>query len=217
MSAMAPTTAALQTHCQCRQTRTNRPVEEPLPTEAPAASAGPPPRHPRGARSPPRIPDAEAHTSAAGPDAVRDPPLARGSLIRLPALRRTGAARSRADGSGRKRRRACERHPRRQSRLSTSPSPLSTAPPPPAGPNRASLHPTEPGGSGHRAWVMGRDGDEAMDLFDVELGGRDEASGGPGGSCSWVTAVILGILVLLAVLVHTFFGWARDLLGALVS
>ncbi|MCX4488302.1 MULTISPECIES: hypothetical protein [Streptomyces] len=56
-----------------------------------------------------------------------------------------------------------------------------------------------------------------MDLFDVELGGRDEASGGPGGSCSWVTAVILGILVLLAVLVHTFFGWARDLLGALVS
>ncbi|MFD4339765.1 hypothetical protein ACFWPP_21620 [Streptomyces anulatus] len=56
-----------------------------------------------------------------------------------------------------------------------------------------------------------------MDLFDVELGGRDEPSGGPGGSCSWVTAVILGILALLAVLVHTFFGWARDLLGALIS
>ncbi|MEU2071745.1 hypothetical protein [Streptomyces anulatus] len=55
-----------------------------------------------------------------------------------------------------------------------------------------------------------------MDLFDVELGGRDEPSGGPGGSCSWVTAVILGVLVLLAVLVHTFFGWARDLLGALI-
>ncbi|KPL32757.1 hypothetical protein JI76_27430 [Streptomyces anulatus] len=64
---------------------------------------------------------------------------------------------------------------------------------------------------------MGRDGDEAVDLFDVELGGRDEPSGGPGGSCSWVTAVILGILVLLAVLVHTFFGWVRDLLGALIS
>ncbi|MEV1089447.1 hypothetical protein [Streptomyces microflavus] len=37
----------------------------------------------------------------------------------------------------------------------------------------------------------------------------------PGGSCSWVTVVILGILVLLAVLVHSFFGWVRDLLSAL--
>ncbi|MEU4175973.1 hypothetical protein [Streptomyces sp. NPDC026589] len=59
--------------------------------------------------------------------------------------------------------------------------------------------------------------DGAMDLFDGELGGRDEPAGGPGGSCSWGTAVILGILVLLAVLVHTFFGWARDLLGAVFS
>ncbi|MFH9266594.1 MULTISPECIES: hypothetical protein [unclassified Streptomyces] len=53
-----------------------------------------------------------------------------------------------------------------------------------------------------------------MDLFDAELGGRDEPSTGPGGSCSWGTVVILGILVLLAVLAHAFFGWARDLLGA---
>ncbi|WP_405929455.1 hypothetical protein OG554_29300 [Streptomyces griseus] len=56
-----------------------------------------------------------------------------------------------------------------------------------------------------------------MDLFDAELGGRDEPEAGEGHGCSWVTAVILGIFVLLAVLIHTFFGWARDLLGALFS
>ncbi|MBW3361420.1 hypothetical protein IFE09_25985 [Streptomyces microflavus] len=61
---------------------------------------------------------------------------------------------------------------------------------------------------------MGRGG-AAVDLFDAELGGRDEPDAGPGGSCSWVTVVILGILVLLAVLVHSFFGWVRDLLSAL--
>jgi len=52
----------------------------------------------------------------------------------------------------------------------------------------------------------------AVDLFDAELGGRDEPGAGPGGSCSWVTVVIIGTLVLLGVLVHTLFGWVRDLL-----
>ncbi|WP_328301600.1 hypothetical protein OG389_30115 [Streptomyces sp. NBC_00435] len=51
-----------------------------------------------------------------------------------------------------------------------------------------------------------------MDLFDWELGGGDRADGGPGGGCSWVTAVLIGVLVLLAVLVHSFFGFLRGLL-----
>lgn len=48
----------------------------------------------------------------------------------------------------------------------------------------------------------------AVDLFDGELGGgRDSHGVEPAGSgCSWVTVVIVGILVLLAVLVHQFVG-----------
>ncbi|SCE08532.1 MULTISPECIES: hypothetical protein [unclassified Streptomyces] len=57
-----------------------------------------------------------------------------------------------------------------------------------------------------------------MDLFDAELGGRDEPEAGEGGGgCSWVTVVILGIFLLLAVLIHAFFGWAGDLLSAVFS
>ncbi|MFJ7324802.1 hypothetical protein [Streptomyces cyaneofuscatus] len=56
-----------------------------------------------------------------------------------------------------------------------------------------------------------------MDLFDAELGGRDEPEAGEGRGCSWVTVVILGIFVLLAVLAHALFGWARDLLSAVFS
>ncbi|MET7868234.1 hypothetical protein [Streptomyces cyaneofuscatus] len=58
---------------------------------------------------------------------------------------------------------------------------------------------------------------ETVDLFDAELGGRDEPEAGDGGGCSWVTVVIIGIFVLLAVLVHALFGWARDLLSAVFS
>ncbi len=58
---------------------------------------------------------------------------------------------------------------------------------------------------------------QTMNLFDVELGGQDEPEAGDGKGCSWVTLVILGIMVLLAVLIHTFFGWAGDLLTALFS
>ncbi|WP_202547316.1 hypothetical protein [Streptomyces sp. SID2119] len=56
-----------------------------------------------------------------------------------------------------------------------------------------------------------------MDLFDAELGGRDEPEAREGGGCSWVTVVIIGIFVLLAVLMHALFGWARDLLSAVFS
>jgi len=56
-----------------------------------------------------------------------------------------------------------------------------------------------------------------VDLFDAELGGRDEPEAGEGGGCSWVTVVIIGIFVLLAVLVHALFEWARDLLSAVFS
>ncbi|WP_415959625.1 hypothetical protein [Streptomyces sp. 021-4] len=56
-----------------------------------------------------------------------------------------------------------------------------------------------------------------MDLFDAELGGRDEPEAGEGRGCSWVTVVILGIFVLLAALAHALFGWARDLLSAVFS
>ncbi|MGW1203419.1 hypothetical protein [Streptomyces cyaneofuscatus] len=56
-----------------------------------------------------------------------------------------------------------------------------------------------------------------MDLFDAELGGRDEPEAGEGRGCSWVTVVILGIFALLAVLVHALFGWAGDLLSAVFS
>ncbi|MFC9034064.1 hypothetical protein [Streptomyces arboris] len=56
-----------------------------------------------------------------------------------------------------------------------------------------------------------------MDLFDAELGGRDEPEAEDGGGCSWVTVVIIGIFVLLAVLVHSLFGWAGDLLSAVSS
>ncbi|MER7854143.1 hypothetical protein ACWEJZ_02870 [Streptomyces bacillaris] len=56
-----------------------------------------------------------------------------------------------------------------------------------------------------------------MNLFDVELGGQDEPEAGDGKGCSWVTLVVLGIMVLLAVLIHTFFGWAGNLLTALFS
>ncbi|MFE4384475.1 hypothetical protein [Streptomyces cyaneofuscatus] len=56
-----------------------------------------------------------------------------------------------------------------------------------------------------------------MDLFDAELSGRDEPEAGDGSGCSWVTVVIIGIFVLLAVLVHALFGWARDLLSAVLS
>ncbi|MCI4043727.1 MULTISPECIES: hypothetical protein [unclassified Streptomyces] len=56
-----------------------------------------------------------------------------------------------------------------------------------------------------------------MDLFDAELGGRDEPDAGGGGGCSWVTVVILGIFALMAVLVHKVFGWTGDLLSALFS
>ncbi|MFH8842932.1 hypothetical protein [Streptomyces sp. NPDC017868] len=48
-----------------------------------------------------------------------------------------------------------------------------------------------------------------MDLFDVEVGGEDEHHVGSGGGCSWVTVVLLGVAVLLAVLTSWFF----DLLG----
>ncbi|CAM5624005.1 hypothetical protein SAVIM338S_05876 [Streptomyces avidinii] len=53
-----------------------------------------------------------------------------------------------------------------------------------------------------------------MDLFDWELGGgRGEGDASPGGGgCSWFTVVIVGVFVLLAVLVHTFFGFLRGLL-----
>lgn len=50
-----------------------------------------------------------------------------------------------------------------------------------------------------------------MDFFDWELGGRDGDDAGPGGGCSWFTVVFIGILVLLAVLVHSFFGFLRGL------
>ncbi|MFJ3924788.1 hypothetical protein [Streptomyces sp. NPDC090022] len=50
-----------------------------------------------------------------------------------------------------------------------------------------------------------------MDLFDGELGGRDEPGAGPGGGCSWFSVVIVGIFVLLAVLVHQFWNWVGDL------
>lgn len=50
-----------------------------------------------------------------------------------------------------------------------------------------------------------------MDLFDWETGGRDGGDGGPGGSCSWVTVVLIGAFVLLAVLVHSFLGFLGGL------
>ncbi|MFD5976948.1 hypothetical protein [Streptomyces bacillaris] len=57
-----------------------------------------------------------------------------------------------------------------------------------------------------------------MDLFDAELGGgRDEPEAGEGRGCSTATLVAVGILVLMAVLMHTFFGWVGDLFSAVFS
>ncbi|WP_329619235.1 hypothetical protein OG357_00875 [Streptomyces sp. NBC_01255] len=51
-----------------------------------------------------------------------------------------------------------------------------------------------------------------MDLFDGELGGRDDNNADVGGSCSWVTVVIVGILVLVVVLAN----WLWDQLHRLI-
>lgn len=52
-----------------------------------------------------------------------------------------------------------------------------------------------------------------MDLFDGELGGRDDNNADVGGDgCSWVTVVIVGILVLIVVLMN----WLWDLLHRLI-
>ncbi|MFB7590075.1 hypothetical protein [Streptomyces sp. NPDC056169] len=51
-----------------------------------------------------------------------------------------------------------------------------------------------------------------MDLFDGELGGRDDSNVEAGGSCSWVTVVVIGIVVLIVVLMN----WLWDLLHRLI-
>ncbi|MFI8438239.1 hypothetical protein ACIGJO_31755 [Streptomyces sp. NPDC079020] len=51
-----------------------------------------------------------------------------------------------------------------------------------------------------------------MDLFDWELGGRNEHGVESGGGCSWVTVVLIGILVGLVMLASAFFGFLRGLL-----
>ncbi|MFJ3905591.1 hypothetical protein [Streptomyces sp. NPDC090025] len=51
-----------------------------------------------------------------------------------------------------------------------------------------------------------------MDWFDGELGGgRDHDVPDTGGSWNWVTVVILGVVVLLAVGFFAVVGWLRDL------
>ncbi|MEU7343205.1 hypothetical protein ABZ778_04640 [Streptomyces bacillaris] len=64
-----------------------------------------------------------------------------------------------------------------------------------------------------------RDGvGQAVDLFDAELGGgRDEPEAGEGRGCSTATLVTVGIFLLLAVLIHTLFGWVGDLFSAVFS
>ncbi|MFC9704850.1 hypothetical protein ACWGQ4_09980 [Streptomyces sp. NPDC055721] len=51
-----------------------------------------------------------------------------------------------------------------------------------------------------------------MDLFDGEWGGRDDNSVDSGGSCSWVTVVMIGILVLIVILAN----WLWDQLHRLI-
>ncbi|MFD3534063.1 hypothetical protein [Streptomyces sp. NPDC058664] len=50
-----------------------------------------------------------------------------------------------------------------------------------------------------------------MDLFDGELGGRDDHHLDTGGGCSWFYAVLIGLVVLVVVA----FNWFVDLVRSL--
>ncbi|MCX4986302.1 hypothetical protein [Streptomyces sp. NBC_00572] len=50
-----------------------------------------------------------------------------------------------------------------------------------------------------------------MDLFDGELGGRDEHHVGAGGGCSWFYVVLIGLLIGVVVAMNWFFDFVRDL------
>ncbi|GGS52536.1 hypothetical protein GCM10010221_59510 [Streptomyces parvus] len=59
--------------------------------------------------------------------------------------------------------------------------------------------PAEPGGSAYgEGW--------SMDLFDGELGGRDDQGLDTGGGWSWCGVITVGIFILLAVLISWIFG-----------
>ncbi|WNF25606.1 hypothetical protein RI138_01610 [Streptomyces sp. C11-1] len=45
-----------------------------------------------------------------------------------------------------------------------------------------------------------------MDLFDGELGGRDEHETAAGGRWSWCGVIVVGVAILLAMLMSWFFG-----------
>ncbi|OCC10300.1 hypothetical protein [Streptomyces sp. PTY087I2] len=45
-----------------------------------------------------------------------------------------------------------------------------------------------------------------MDLFDVELGGRDDEGADAGGRWSWCGVITVGIFILLAMLISWVFG-----------
>ncbi|MET9347533.1 hypothetical protein [Streptomyces termitum] len=53
-----------------------------------------------------------------------------------------------------------------------------------------------------------------MNLFDFELGGRDDDAVDTGGhGCGWGTVLLLGFCVLLVVLMN----WAFDFLGSALA
>ncbi|WP_406055153.1 hypothetical protein OG462_05985 [Streptomyces sp. NBC_01077] len=51
-----------------------------------------------------------------------------------------------------------------------------------------------------------------MDLFDGELGGRDEHHvGAEGGGCSWFYVILIGLGILVVVAMNWFFDFVRNL------
>ncbi|MFF3837827.1 hypothetical protein [Streptomyces sp. NPDC001930] len=50
-----------------------------------------------------------------------------------------------------------------------------------------------------------------MDLFDGELGGRDEHHVDAGGGCSWFYVVLIGLAILVVVGMNWFFDFVRSL------
>ncbi|WMX48133.1 hypothetical protein [Streptomyces roseicoloratus] len=51
-----------------------------------------------------------------------------------------------------------------------------------------------------------------MDWFDGDSGGRDNHGLDAGGEWNWVNVGCIAFFVLLAVIMFTVLGWARDLL-----
>lgn len=63
-------------------------------------------------------------------------------------------------------------------------------------------------GAGERP---GRGEGTDVDLFDGELGGRDEHQVDAGGGCSWFSVVLIGLAILVVIGMNWFFDFVRSL------